>query len=451
MHIICREDATTAFFSHSNDGELLVDGNSYALTNPVVDIGNNRITYTYSVSVSPVSGTGINLELRGLELVLDKKSNIPLSKGVHKLPVFRGKFLGTNNGGVIESCGTSMGADFSLYIPDVSVEVYQNNSVGCTGFSNVFAYLRLTSATGGDDFINEYRPLAIFDESIYTLPSGYKLREDNPLTNSAHYYNLGTPSSNTPITEYTIQDNAVNLPLNEVVVPSAESSGVYTVAYRTFEPDCDQGYTTLPFGTTTMFTSDLYYQDLLEEPGVIIDYFASQNLSNTIRLRDYYNLPFSVSPNEVQEGYERTTDWPVQFCNNAVGFFYSIGNPWVALELDAADESTILIGAKDQAGNVIPDEDITFYGPINPRSGKPSHMLVRMRDTRIAAQTCITIYPIAEYRVCENDISQNINLISSWSCDTFPLEGTSYDETTELLAVNSITDSRCFIVPVWCY
>ncbi|WP_025667026.1 RHS repeat-associated core domain-containing protein [Aquimarina megaterium] len=435
------EGVNIGLLEHNTDGFLLINNTSYGLTNPSVQVDSrNRVTYTYTIPVSAVSGSNISLEVKDLELKLLKKSNITLEPGAYNLSVFRGKFLGENNSGV-DGCGPSKGTNFELYVPKSSAYVITNNRRSCNsynGYRYPLAGFNVTSATRGDDFVNEYRPLILPVRSVYNLPDGYQLQNENPYSNSPHFFNKDNSALLNPLTNYNLTNNTIELFLNELALLSGDKHVGTSSFYNAIEPICEDNYSVPPLGNIKKFPMDLFYIDLLEDPSVTIDYFSSLNKENIINFIEEFNVPYSVSANQVQEGFERKTDWPIQFCND--NNFYALKNAWIALELKNEDQSTILIGAKDQDGNMIPEEDIIFYGPINPRSGKPKNMLIRLNGTIINAETCVTIYPIAEYRVCENDVEQDIDLIAGWYCDSWPLSGEAYDETSELTAVTSINN-----------
>ncbi|WP_074410207.1 RHS repeat-associated core domain-containing protein [Aquimarina megaterium] len=428
-----------SLLSHSDDGFLVIGGVNYTLTNPNVSIDNrNRITYKYSVPVSSISSS-VSLEVKDLQLQFNKKSTIALERGVYDLPVFRGKFSGKKSGSDVD-CGTSKGDTFKILIPYVNYSFRGTNILECDLQLQLSTTYRTNSATGSDDFLNEYRPQSFLQSMDVTLPDGYRLNFDNP---GAVYYDYDYNSTDYPLNVIQQSPDKFTITFEDVFVFSGNRSYKTMKLFANMEPICDGNYVIPPFNTGVNYTIDkVLYIDPFEDSEQVIDHYQSTNLSPTRNIREYYNLPISVSSNQVQEGFERTTDWPVQFCNisETSNYWTNISNTWIALELKNEDQSTILVGARDGNGNSISQEDIIFYGPINPRSGKPRNMLVRIKDSKVAAKTCITIYPIAEYRVCENDVQQNIDLISSWSCDSWPLSGEAYDEISELTAVTSINN-----------
>ena len=429
------DDITFSLLNHNTNGVLKVGNLSYTLSNPDFALQNNRATYTYTVAVSPVNTT-VPLVVEGLEMQVVKKSEIPIASGVLNLPVFRGKFTGTSNKGT-ETCGTSKGAKMDILVPSRRFIANSVETLRCE-MNLVVQWPTYYSATRNDDFANEYRPLIFMRNLEVDLPAEYQLRQDFVTTTSPLYFKTGRGTF--PITQVSQTGTTFTSSLQDFIVISDnnDNNGINIVS--DIELICESSENLpAPFGTTRNFSTNFFFIDMLEDTSSLIDYTSLSDSRVNRIFAERYNLPLSSTPNQVQEGFERTTDWPVQICNDASSF-YSVSNPWIALELDALDESTILVGATDQNGNAIPDEDIVFYGPINPRSGKPKHMLVRMRNRNIAGQACLTIYPIAEYRVCQNDVQQDINLISSWSCDTFPLQGSDYDEVSELTAINSIID-----------
>ncbi|WP_254519195.1 RHS repeat-associated core domain-containing protein [Aquimarina sp. Aq78] len=421
---------STEIVSHSDDGTLLVNGTSYVLKSPIVTIDNNRIKYRYTVSITSVSGSGISLEVKGLQLQVAKKSDISLSKGVYNLSVFRGKFLGKNSINE-ESCGKSKGSTLSLYIPSATLNVSTGRNITCNLRDYLMGYSSF-SATGSDDFVNEYRPLLLNKSIEYKIPEDYIVKE------LFHSYS----GINTPIPHNFLSAPQINIiDMGETIVLNDSKNRDGASVSVIYEPNCsDPSYEIPPNGNRKPYSFDVNYIEYIENPLEIVKHSVSTGTSIEKQSIERYNIPFEISPNIVQEGFERTTDWSVQFCNRSTSgsSWAVINNPWISLELKEGDESTILVGAKDQNNNVIPAEDIIFYGPINPRSGKPRNMLVQLKGSRISKDNCLIIYPIAEYRVCENDVEQDIDLISSWACDSWPLSGEAFDTEAELTAVNSI-------------
>ncbi len=430
------EGITENILEPEENGTMSINGTSYSLENPDITLSNGRINFKYGVPISPLSGEEIPVSVTDIKLQFKKKSDIPLAQGVYEFEVLRGKFYGIKTTGG-ESCSKSRGAAFDLYIPTSSVRVSGLGEAQCDADVNLGS-ASVSPATGGDDFPNEFRPILLFDSATISLPDGYGFDDTSLLTNGSFYSSVDRTYRDIGISNF--QNNVASLSFNNVFALSADRRFTDIIVFVNAQLQCSEGYEPgLFFGSTKPFTSDLYYQDLLEEPGVTIDYFQNQGFPNNRVLAEYYNIPTSLSTNVVQEGFERNTDWPVTFCNESSRFRSgsTLSDVWVALELKADDDSTIMVGAEDQNGVRIPDEDIVFYGPINPRSGKPQHMLIKLASSRLSPTTCLTIYPIVAYRKCLNDSSQDIDLYSSFSCDTFPL----VDYTGDLTAINSITDA----------
>ncbi len=423
-----------SLLTHSDNGVLLVGGSSYPLTAPQITIGpgTNNIQYRYTVPVGAVTGLGIGLEVRNLQLQFAKISDISLARGIHELPAFRGFFSGKRTDGTL-GCGNSKGTRFDLYIPQFIQDVQGAVFLKCFGkveLANVLVY----SATGNDDFVNEYRPVTLFNEIGFTLPEGYQLKEEiaSNSNSSSSFYELFPYQY--AMDEQVVGDR-VNLSKPSMPAPSADRSSRWFRIFSSVEPICVDD----TWEGTKQITSNMSYFNLLENSTAVIDFYSSPSEDPVRTVINNYNIArFTTTPNQVQEGFERTTDWPVQFCNTSTtsdNRSNVIRNAWMAFELKPGDESTILVGARDQDGNLITGDKIVFYGPINPRSGQPQNMLVSV-SSRINKDVCTTIYPIAEYRVCENDVEQDIDLISSWACDTFPFADADIDVTT----VNSILD-----------
>ncbi|WP_438422962.1 RHS repeat-associated core domain-containing protein [Aquimarina macrocephali] len=434
------DDRDVEQLKHTDNGTLLVGGTNYVLNNPVVTIdGNHRITYRYTVPITPISGANIPLEVKDLQLQFQNIKDVKLSRRkTHDLAVFRGRFSGKTTASSEISCGRSKGTNFELYVPSIQYFLFTTVNATCALPFNLGVF-RYYSATEGDDFLNEYRPI-LMENLEFSLPEGYQLADQPTLSSSSVYYNIGdfVVNNNYPAS-YSQTSNQNIVSFNDVFVPGGNKRYEAITMFAEIELECNSDYVIPPFNNRKNFESNLFYIDFVRNETEVIDYSLDSNYGIRRTMVEKYNIPYRIDPNQVQEGFERTTDWPVQYCNEATNTFNTtISNVWVALELKTGDESTILVGAKDESGNIIPQEDIIHYGPINPRSGKPGNMLVRINNSKIAAQTCITIYPIAEYRVCENDVEQDIDLISSWSCDSWPLSGEAFDTEAELTAVNSI-------------
>ncbi|GAA4272075.1 RHS repeat-associated core domain-containing protein [Aquimarina gracilis] len=434
------DDRDVEQLKHASNGTLSVGGADYVLTNPTINIDtNHRITYRYTVPIAPVSGSNIALEVKDLEMQFQNIQDVKLSRReVHDLAVFRGKFLGKTTTGSEATCGRSKGTNFELYVPDLQYFLTTNLSFTCDlpfrlGLFNYF------SATAGDDFVNEYRPI-LLENFEFTLPEGYQLASQPTVTTSPVYYNLGNIYSNNDYpASYSQTSNQNTINFGDVFLPGGNKQLDAIKLYAEIELICEADYVVPPYDNRKNFTSNLFYIDFVRNETEVINYAVDRGNGVSRTIRERYNIPYRIDPNQVQEGFERTTDWPIQYCNEATSTFNTtISNVWIALELKPGDESTILVGARNEDGSIIASEDIVFYGPINPRSGKPQNMLVRIKNSQVAAQTCVTVYPISEYRVCENDVEQDVDLIAGWYCDSWPLSGEAYDTEAERTAVNSI-------------
>ncbi|MBP2832839.1 hypothetical protein J8281_11640 [Aquimarina sp. U1-2] len=417
---------------HSDNGILTVGENSYPLTVPQISIDpeTNIIKYRYTVPIGSVSGTNIRLEVNNLQMQFAKKSEIPLTRGVHELSSLKAFFAGKKTDGSA-GCGISKATRFDLYIPQFTQDVKGAVFLECFGkieLANVLVY----SATGNDDFPNEYRPITTFEEIGFVLPEGYQLKPETSSSFSySSFYEL-FPSRFSMDEQVVV--NKVNLLKPSMPAPSADRSSRWFRIYSTVEPICEDDI----WEGSKEIISNMSYRDIIEDPETVINFFDSPNENPNRRVYNNYNLPrFNTVPNQVQEGFERVTDWPVQFCNVSTTSSSNnvIRNAWMAFELKPGDNSTILVGANDQNGNPITGDNIVFYGPVNPRSGLPQNMMVRVSG-RINKNVCTTVYPIAEYRVCENDVEQDINMFSGWACDVYPFSEGNID----LTSVNSILD-----------
>ncbi|MDO6761757.1 hypothetical protein Q4566_16230, partial [Tamlana sp. 2_MG-2023] len=429
------EGTTPELLVHKDNGILTVGNSTFPLTSPQISIEEteeitNKVKYTYNVSVGNVSGQAINLEVSDLQLQFGKLSDIGLARGVYELTSFKAFFSGKNIDGK-SGCGNAKGANFDLYIPQFRQDVDPAVFLECYGEVKL-ATVYLYSATGNDDFNKEYRPITNFSEIGFVLPEGYQLKEEtSSLYSYSSFYEIFPYKYS--MDEEVIGDT-VNLLKSSMPAPSADSGFRSFEIYSSVEPICEDDI----WQDRQEITSIMSYVDILENPEDIINFFDFTN-ENPVRTvyNNYNGAKFSTAPNVVQEGFERFTDWPVQMCNTSTSSSNNrINNPWMAFELKPLDKSTILVGANDQNGNLISQDNIIFYGPINPRSGTPQNMLVKVSSS-ISKGGCVTISPIAEYRVCENDVEQDIDLISSWACDTFPFADSNIDVTS----INSVLDA----------
>ncbi len=425
-------DINVELLKHTDNGVLIIGNSEYSLGNPVINIDNrSRITYAYKVSINPVSGSNINLEVKDLQLEFLSLDDILLEAGSYGMPVFRGKFLGKNTNDQLASCGNSIGTNFDLFVPGINQRL-----------NPLFLYCDLEGVIGEngagpanrDEFPNEFRPLLILDKYEFTIPNGYQLSTNPTKTDSPVSYRR--ISYYRPL-EFTQSGDTYTIDLSNNLRVLSDNFSEYFYFYVELEPVCSSDYSMPPYNSIENFTSNFFYISPLSSSSTeILDYSQVNGLGINRNAYERYAIPFNMSTNQVQEGFERSTDWPVAICNESSSL--TMRNIWIALELKNGDNSTILTGATDQNGSVIPTEDIIFYGPINPRSGKPRNMLVRVQNSFVYRNSCLTIYPIAEYRVCENDVEQDIDVISGWYCNTWPLSGEAFDTEAELIAVNSI-------------
>ncbi|WP_298487865.1 hypothetical protein [uncultured Maribacter sp.] len=413
--------------NHQTNGSISVGGSSYTLSNPQITVAGERITYLYTVTgVNITNSVEQQITVTGLELQFPSKSATSLNSGAFQLDVFRAKFYGVKTNGDY-GCTTSQPTDFSILIPEL--EVYDiTRDITCTGITDN-GYFRMDSATGSDDFPNEYRPLLIFGTYKVEPPSNYSIREGYPFSNTGTNttpegaINLKrvptrNDDSSTPEIEFTYENH---IAADQIAGKLGSTFFLTRVAY---DPICDANYQIPSRGTSITTNFTLTYIDPLE--GTI-----PQTIQNTAARRFYVEIPFTVGVNTTQEGFERTVSWPVVICNEATGGFGSqMTGAWTALELKQDDTRTKLLGATDENGVEL---EVIFYGGQDVGSARG--MLVKTEN--ISAQSCKTIYPRVAYIECVNDQTQNIELLTSWSCGEYPLEGL---DQVSLNGISSLKD-----------
>ncbi|MDP2692926.1 MAG: RHS repeat-associated core domain-containing protein [bacterium] len=407
----------------TGDGDLIINGITYnnVLTNPQISISGNRITYKYSYtpSTSLPSNTS-SLVVSDLKLRVLKNSQIGLGRDSYFFGSFRAKFYGENSNGI--SCGPTKGALMKLYIPSVG-NIAANlaswyGRLFCTGEFTLF-YNDITSATLNDDFPNEYRPLFFYNE--------LQVKPLNDYTSTSIFL-TGNPSSsainNSNDTGYIDYD------LGGFVAPE-HTAPYYTRNRRNMNtvvmPNCENpNFDPAPFNTPTDTDFIFSYTRPFESDTPIIFQHSINNANNP--QRNYINVPYSIETNTIQEGYEKEVRWPILYENEEI---INIDNAWIAVELRAADISTVLVGAEDANGVAFP---VKFYGaPNNNNTGK-RNMLIKVDD--IYAFTTRAIYPIAQYVACQNDVVQDIDIITSKACNNiYPFDSYSEIELSNAISI----------------
>ncbi len=406
--------------SNGQTGSITIDGNVIPLANiePVIEIdATNRITYTYEIPFSFDTSSGKTIVVSDLLLELEGRSELGLGKGVYDLSVLRANFYGKRTGESTLGCSTgSKGTNFQLYVPqsEVFARIGISHYVGCTGLHRL-GYIRISSATGGDDFPNEYRPLLLMDNLRTELPSGYRMA-------GLPYYS-SFPDSGTFLNTNDLDSPSIEFSFDNAPVYEADRFISTTYINSTIEPICDD-FELISYNRSVPNLKELEYLDLLN---------SSPSLENTQYPNTVFrvNTPITINPNVTQEGFEDTVDWPVLYCNDGIA---DIARPWIALELKEDDDKTEFVGAYYlDEDNMEQDLEVIFYGGIDSISAKG--MLVKIE--RIASSTCKTIYPRIRYNNCENDVIQNIDILSSQACLEYPLDDLS---TGELADIGTIKD-----------
>ena len=412
-------EGDTGLFEHQVDGTLTIDGSSFILTNPEIIISGERITYLYTVEgVSISNATEKTINVSDLELKLKSRSQLGLERGTYPLEILRGRFFGENTSGII-SCSKSFGDDFFLFMPLLEAYTY-NGGYLCDLILDTPGRITLGSATKADDFPNEYRPMIIYDKYTVEPPrDDFQIREGYPYTiytrqnetiaNESHRFLTLNDDNLTPGTDYTFENH---------IAPDIEGIDLDREITIAFDPICDEDFV-IPNNYKIQNLFQLYYIDPYESQEPLM-------LENTTGLYLDFDVPFEVNSNITQEGFEESVEWPVSICSEE-----TINNSWVAVELKENDNRTNLIGARNQ-DDILP---VVFYGEINPNTGLGKNMLIKVG--LVSRDICETIYPIASYSSCENDATQNMEIITSWSCDTYPLDGLS---AAELESITSIKD-----------
>ncbi|MBO0355785.1 hypothetical protein J0656_17335 [Muricauda ruestringensis] len=409
---------------HQTDGTLSIGGNNYILSNPQISYSGERVTYTYTISgVSVSNATEQPITVSDLELQFVSKSETGLSRGKHKLSVFRGKFYGQKSNGDL-GCANSKGTDFSLLIPQLEPQDFVFD-LTCDLTLNTGYFIIGAPVGGVDDFPNEYRPLLIYDKLTVQPPENYQIKDGFPFTiYESSSQQIVSDSDRTPTLENDPGTVGVDFTFDNHIAPDYGETNydLYRVTRMAFEPVCDENYEIPANGSSIGERFSLSFIDPLEGPN-------PQIIENTSGRRFYVDPSFDISPNATQEGYERFVSWPVLFCNEATSSIgSSMSGSWIALELKSDDTRTRLVGATDESGN---DLEVVYYGGMDADSARG--MLVKVGT--ISRSNCVTVFPKVTYVDCQNDAVQNIDLLSSWSCGDYPLEGL---DQTELASIGSL-------------
>ena len=313
---------------------------------------------------------------------------------------------------------------------------YAKNYIGCnTAFLVLNCYHHVENAynciTSGEVFPNEYRPLVFLQDLQITMPEGLLVDETMPiLLRKDQYYTV-------PPEDYTIDGNLLTITGNEdwpvllEVNNNPPWTRTYIVAYVKKD---EENYVPDPAERT--FRQEI---NIIENPYLNEQDHTVKHISDWDALILGASERMSFYADNIQEGYQNEVNWQLKLCNNtSTGSWVQPPiNNWIAIELQDEDNSTEIT---DVLMNGTPVSGTTFYNPETV--GDPNS---RMKGVYIPVgtvnnMTCKTVEVSALITDCEDDVSQDIDMYSSWSCTApIPLQwdrsyNDFYDQEKSLLS-----------------
>jgi uncharacterized repeat protein (TIGR01451 family) len=398
---------------------LVVNGTPYFMPASFQpDIVNTGQDYTYTFTF-PLGSNGLPLQLpTGSTFELKAKYKIPdletVTKGEHYVRSIRGTFYKPESSIVC----LGFGDDFTVLKPDISrlgdnsglsTHLYADNGL----FIGLYTFSMANGSIEYPDFPNEFRPLFNITNYTATLPKGFIFDVSQPINFWAGGagYSLTSPILSQDRRTVTIP--AENMPL--------ANRGYAFNVYAKINIDCSNPANlyepVLTSGSSEdirPFTSSNGYASYVYLPDAALHVsFTPHVKNNQIYNANRSNLQLTM--NREQEGYSELVKWPMQICNPFAVGRIDAKNTWVAVELKADDQSTILAGAKDGNGNPLP---VVFYGPKDALHPNGRFMLVKMGTVAVA--NCETLTIEANYRNCQDDVVQELLTYSSWDRNSYP-------------------------------
>jgi hypothetical protein len=392
------------------DGRFILGEKVYMLKTgyePVISFEGK--TYTIDVDISSAVETPVPEITGSFELIVNLiTKDIPgLKRGQYPVNHFRGQFYGVNSKSVSTTC-IGYGVNFYFLKPEPSIPTDFFVGYSCDNMVNIMN--PISNANSKDsylDFYDEIRFQSIIKSFTVQLPDGFVFNKEN---RAVYFTNFETTlfQIDPNDLEFSVDNKTLTYTLhNNSKIPFvAHQYGGFTVKAsiipdEKFEPS-SQGFTLYRLQSTINIMGYAYAENPVFSQG-----------AQVTRMMIHSSPDLQLAANKIQEGISKTVNWPIHLCNNSDPSTYisKPTNSWVAVELDPADNTTVLGLPKDESGNLLPTVRYSYYNIVNKENRA---ILIQFGD--IEPNTCKTINLEATYKNCLDNLSQDMNLLGSWMC-----------------------------------
>jgi len=417
---------------HYSSATFEINGSVYALGSgfaPEVTNAGGVYTHTYTI---PLGNNGIPMQLAAktlfkLNVIYTVDELSAIDRGEYAIGDLRSRFYSLSSGQPTGCLG--YGGTFRILRPGVSqqtIKGYQygkDNHVWVGGGDAIWTNLANPSYR---DFPNEFRPLLYLRNNTLTLAKGFVFDQSQPVEfTTSHFATKGVPYTGA---RFSADGRSVTLTISDDMPVSETTLNFYTSAIidcdnpsNKFEP-VTTDYDTRPEVNAMTYVMYPYLPVAASHVPVTIN--------QDIVLYNTRRPALQLTANSIQEGYGSTVEWPVQVCNPYENVYYATASPntWVAVELKDTDQSTVLIGAKDDKGN---DLEVTFYGRKDGENKAGRSMLIKLNTVDLTA--CLQMKITGRYVNCSEDSLQEIPVYAGWDYHRYPEVGAGTETVTKSL------------------
>jgi len=366
----------------------------------VVDGRKYKYIFTVPIAITAQAALVFKARLRVREL-----PGMPPAR--YDVKVFRGTFTHQDANQNRIDCMGLVDDQFQI----VNAVLHAKASPFQTG-SNLTASGKIVIAellnTVAGSFPNEFRPLNYLKSYVATLPKGFVFDTSKPLE---AVYNTALMQAFDGVT-YSQDKRTITLTLTDKMPVFLYHDYIYAHVKidcsnpgNIFEPVAAAGTDVRIFNYSYVVNEYAYLPEGPHTPwastmGVLIYNIRRSNLRMTA--------------NSEQEAYAETVNWPVQVTNAASGTSASTYS-WLAVELQASDNSTIIDGVKDANGSVVP---VVRYGPKDANHPEGRYVFISLGTLPVSHSGQYQV--IGKYRNCNDGGINNINVYASWDPYAYP-------------------------------
>lgn len=402
---------------------------------PEVTVENKQYTYTFSVplgeSLPSVIANGVPFELKILYTVADL---VGVPAGNYDVSDFRGTFYAKDASNVSVGCLGYGDDSFQIFKNDfqtksVATSYYQFEANNKISLGSIYF---ITYLNGGE-FPNEFRPLNYLTNYTVTLPKGFIFDTSKPIeTNLSLTFFSGFDGISYSTDRRTVTFNLTdNMPI---------TSFPYLFSYAYVKVDCSNPENTFvpvapQFDDTRLHPVSFTVKEFAYLPSVASHTNSSH--SYNLGMLNYRRPYLKLTADSEQEAYSEVVKWPVQLANTPVAaLFKDAQHTWLAFELKANDDKTILQEARDINGNVLPVE---FYGPQDSDHPNGRHMFVQLGTLKKA--NTVQVEVIGRYKNCQENLIQDIDVYASWDYHNYPdLSRLRQTQSTNITSISQIKE-----------